>query len=130
PPSPYDTAFARWSASSASSTRFTTSTGPNVSSRTAEDDSGTSTRIVGSTYGGRTASMPPSATVAPESTASAMCRRITSTCDGIVIGPTVESSAKPTFNPLAAETSLPTNSSATDSTTYTRSMPMQVCPAL
>ena len=58
-----------------------------------------------------------------------MCRRITSICLGMVIGPMSVPSG-PTVSRPARVTTLSTKASKTASTAYTRSMPMQVWPAL
>ena len=68
-------------------TGFTVSVGPNVSSCTAADSSGTSVRTTGRTYGGATASAPPTTALPPRASASATCLATTSVCAGKVIGP-------------------------------------------
>jgi hypothetical protein len=54
--------------------------------------------MVGRTYGGCTASAPPSAARPPSASPSAMCRRMVSSWAGMVIGPIVDSSSTPTFS--------------------------------
>ena len=105
PPSPYGTALALLIASSALATLVIVSVGPNVSSRTADESSGTSTSTVGATFGGCTASVPPSTALPPRARASSMCRRMTSIWAGIVIGPI----SSPSFNLPAFSTTAATN---------------------
>ena len=49
----------------------------------------------GARTAGRTASAPPTTARPPRASASSMCRRMTSSCAGIVIGPYVASSSEP-----------------------------------
>ena len=124
-------ALVRRTASSASGTRVTVTVGPNVSSRTADDVSGTSTSTVGGTKGPPSAGTSPPTTARPPcSTASRTCRRMTSTWPGMVIGPNDAPSSDPARSRRARSVSSATKASWTASVAYTRSIPMQVWPAL
>jgi hypothetical protein len=69
--------------------------------------------MVDCTYGGCTASAPPSAAVPPSASPSVMCRRMVSSCPGMMIGPMVASWSTPTFSVCAPVTSRSMNASAT-----------------
>jgi len=86
-PSPYRPALANDTASASPATRVTVTVGPNVSSVTAADPSGTSVSTTGRTYGAATESRPPTAGRPPRPSASATCLATTSGCDDSVIGP-------------------------------------------
>ncbi len=86
-PSPNAVPLARRTASSTSGTVLITRTGPKVSSWTAEQSSGTSTRTIGSMNGGLIDSIPPTSADAPAASASATCRRTMPTWALTVIGP-------------------------------------------
>jgi hypothetical protein len=86
-PSPYLLALAYETASAMLTTGVTVTVGPNVSSVTARLCSGTSVSTTGRTYGGDTASEPPSTARPPRASASARCLATTSDCAGSVIGP-------------------------------------------
>jgi hypothetical protein len=88
-----DTASARLA------TVVTVTVGPNVSSVTAVECSGTSVRITGRTYGAATASAPPTTGCPPLASASATCLATTSGWAGEVIGPYEASASKPGRNP-------------------------------
>ena len=79
--------MANETASARFATGVTVTVGPNVSSVTAAEYSGTSVRITGRTYGGVTASVPPTAGRPPRASASATCLATISGCEGRVIGP-------------------------------------------
>ena len=94
-PSPYRPALANETASASPATGVTVTVGPNVSSVTAAECSGTSVSTTGRTYGGATASTPPTARRPPRSSASARCLATISACSGRVIGPYDASPSKP-----------------------------------
>ncbi len=73
-PRPYDEALARATASSSSRTRAIVTVGPKVSSSTASDSSGTSTRTTGWACPARTESRPPTTAWPPRSSASSTWR--------------------------------------------------------
>ena len=79
--------MANETASARFATGVTVTVGPNVSSVTAAECSGTSVRITGRTYSGATESGPPTTGRPPRASASATCLATTSGCDGSVIGP-------------------------------------------
>ena len=79
--------MAKETASSSPATGVTVTVGPNVSSVTAADPSGTSVSTTGRTYGAATASGPPTTGRPPRASASATCLATVSGCDGSVIGP-------------------------------------------
>ena len=82
--------MANETASASPATGVTVTVGPNVSSVTAADPSGTSVSTTGRTYGDAspsTASAPPTACRPPRASASATCLATVSGCDGSVIGP-------------------------------------------
>ena len=79
--------MANETASARFGTDVTVTVGPNVSSVTAAECSGTSVRMTGRTYGGATASAPPTTGRPPRASASARCLATTSGCEGSVIGP-------------------------------------------
>ena len=79
--------MANETASASPATGVTVTVGPNVSSVTAADPSGTSVSTTGRTYGGATASGPPTVGRPPRASASATCLATVSGCDGSVIGP-------------------------------------------
>ena len=129
PARPYLPALVSRTASSMSRTGLMASVGPNVSSVMAVDVSGTCVRMVGCTKRSPTASTPPSTAVAPASIASCTWLRITSTWDGMVMGPILAPGSPPARRPLACSVISATKESKTRSCTYTRSVPMQVWPA-
>jgi hypothetical protein len=94
-PSPYLLALAYETASAMLTTEVTVSVGPNVSSVTARLCSGTSARITGRTYGGTTASGPPTTARPPRASASVRCLATMSDCAGMVIGPYDASASNP-----------------------------------
>ena len=104
--------------------------GPNVSSVIAMESSGTSQKTTGSTNGALTESEPPRITFAPRLMASSICDWMIGICLGIVVGPYFPWPGAPGWIPLAISTTFSMNESATRSSTYTRSAPMHVCPAL
>ena len=114
-PSPYDVRFALSIASSRSPTRLMARTGPKVSSRIIRASSGTSTSTIGSIHGARTLSAPPTTARAPRASASSTCAFTTSTCFGIVIGPSAAPS--PACTSRASVVSSSMNRSNTASTT-------------
>src|SRR5689334_5490615 len=129
-PSPYRPALANDTPSARFATGVTVTVGPNVSSVTAAEYSGTSVSTTGRTYGGATASGPPTADLPPRASASATCLATISGCDGSVIGPYEASPSKPGRSSLTLDVSRSMKLWYTASATYTRSIPMQVCPAL
>ena len=82
-------------ASSASRTRVTVRTGPNVSSVTAGESSGTSSRMTGEISRPRTESTEPISAFAPRCRASATCSLTTPACFASVIGPYVAPASDP-----------------------------------
>ncbi len=106
-------AFVRRTASSASATGLTTSTGPNVSSVTAVLSSGTSASTTGSTNGGRTEFASPTTARPPRSSASVMWRSTTSGWAGVVIGPYGASGSAPGRTCRTSSASLARNGSYT-----------------
>ena len=120
-------------ASASSLKRNRAAAGPNVSSRKMSAVRGTSTRMVGwkkvRPSGCRA---PPSTTLAPRATASAMCASTFSTASMLIIGPWVTPSSMPlpTRNASTAAVSLVVKASYTPSCTSRRLAQTQVCPAL
>ena len=101
PASPYSVALVRRTASSMLATGLIARVGPKVSSVISVESSGTCVRIVGCTKRSPTASEPPSATLAPLAIASSMWLLMTSSCDGMVIGPIFAPESAPARRPLA-----------------------------
>src|SRR6478609_2199707 len=116
-PSPYRPALANDTASPRFATGVTVTVGPNVSSVTAAECSGTSVSTTGRTYGGATASGPPTVGRPPRASASATCLATVSGCDGSVIGPYDASLSNPGRNSDTFEVSRSRNELYTPSAT-------------
>src|SRR5215213_237538 len=128
-PSPNSESFARATASSSSSTVTIGTTGPKISSRMIRMSWVTPVSTAGRKNG---SSAPPQWSVAPFATASSTSSLTSSSCSRETMGPTSvsQSSGSPTVSSLAPSTTPSTKRSAISLTTYTRSMPEQVWPAL
>ena len=87
--------MANETASASPATGVTVTVGPNVSSVTAAECSGTSVKTTGRTYGAATASAPPTTGRPPPASASATCLATISGCPGEVIGPYEASASIP-----------------------------------
>ena len=105
--SPNSTAFARASASSRSSKRYSDVTGPKTSSQERNASSATPSKSVGATrYASSSIRSPPASTVPPSAFPRSIPARISSSCFSLTIGPTsvVGSFGSPT-TPLSIRSS-------------------------